>query len=276
MAHAADRFAHGLLFRVSKPGLAASFVFGTVHVADPRVLDLARPVRQALRRTHFLATELGTDIVVLDPSLEDAENLPGGASLAALTGEPTFSELKILLVARGVPDALVDRLKPWAAMLKVSRNGSPTDGPTLDQHLLAVARAERMHIVPLESVEEQIAAFDSIPMDTQVVLLRHAVANRDLLASDGVAIVDAWLRRDLAEIACLSERAVARDVALAAHHRILCRHIIANRTVLMHHRLVLPLRAGSVFVAVGASHLPGEEGLLRMLERDGYTVTRVW
>jgi len=44
----------------------------------------------------------------------------------------------------------------------------------------------------------------------------------------------------------------------------------------MHHRLFLPLRRGQVFVAIGASHLHGDRGLLAMLRRDGYRVTRIW
>jgi uncharacterized protein YbaP (TraB family) len=63
---------------------------------------------------------------------------------------------------------------------------------------------------------------------------------------------------------------------LAPHYRELTRHIIHNRTVLMHHRLTLPLRGGRIFVAVGAMHLYGSKGLLVMLQRDGYRVTRIW
>lgn len=274
-SHAADRFSEGLLFRVSKPGLPASFVFGTVHLADPRVLDLAAPVRGAFASARAYAAELGADTLV-DPRLEDAELLPAGTSLASMVGEPGFNDLATRLVAQGVPEATVDRLKPWVAMLSVSRRAGPTDVTTLDTHLLGLARARRMRIVSLEWVDEQIAAFDGIPMDTQVALLRHAVANRDALDAGGEAALDAWLRRDLSAIARLSDEAGRRYPAMARHYRILAQHIITNRTVLMHHRLVLPLREGRLFIAVGASHLPGEKGLLRMLERDGYSVTRVW
>lgn len=275
-ARATDRFEKGLLYRISKPGVPASYVFGTIHVADPRAVDLAAPVRKALDSTRVFAPELGTLTAAVGPEIEDAEWLPRGASLAALVGEPTFGELKAQLAAEGVPDASVERLKPWAALLKMSRSGAPAPGVSLDQKLLQMAHARRMHVVPLESIEEQIAAFDSIPMDTQVALLRHVVANRDSLAADGAATVEAWLRRDLAEIARIGERPGARDAAIAPHYRMLWRHIVANRTALLHHRLALSLRAGRVFVAVGASHLAGDAGLLHLLAEDGYTVTRVW
>ena len=46
------RFTKGLLWRVSKEGTAPSYVFGTIHVPDPRVLDLPDPVSMALARSR--------------------------------------------------------------------------------------------------------------------------------------------------------------------------------------------------------------------------------
>jgi uncharacterized protein YbaP (TraB family) len=60
------------------------------------------------------------------------------------------------------------------------------------------------------------------------------------------------------------------------HYAALRRHIIEGRTALIHHRLFMPMRAGGVLVAVGALHLYGDAGLLKMLAEDGYRVTRVW
>ncbi|MCX7890965.1 MAG: TraB/GumN family protein [Burkholderiales bacterium] len=272
---AAEPFSAGLLFRVAKPGVPPSFVFGTVHVADPRVLELAPPVAQAFRASRAFAAELALDALI-DPRLADAEALPAGGSLATLVGEPAFGRIAAQLVAQGVPAAAVDRMKPWAALVRVSRVDVPPDAATLDQKLLAMARARRLPVVPLEWADEQIAAFDTVPVETQVALLRHAVIDRDALGATSQATVEAWLRRDLAAIARAGERIGARYPHVARHYRVLEKHIVANRTLLMHHRLILPLREGGLFVAVGASHLPGDKGLLRLLAKDGYTVTREW
>lgn len=275
VAFAADPFAAGLLFRVSKPGVPPSFVFGTVHVADPRVLELAPPVMSAFQTARAYAAEVALDALV-DPRLVEAESLPAGASLAALVGERTFARIAAELAAQGMPADAVERMKPWAALLRVARTEAPPGTTTLDQKLLAMARARRLRVVPLEWVDEQIAAFDAVPLETQLALLRHAITDRVALGESARATVAAWLRRDLAAIARAGDALGARHPHVARHYRVLETHIVTNRTVLMHHRLLLPLREGGLFVAVGASHLPGEKGLLRLLAKDGYAVTREW
>src|SRR5262249_1656825 len=84
---------------------------------------------------------------------------------------------------------------------------------------------------------------------------------------------DAWLRGDLAGLARIGDRMGERFPGMGSHYRELTKHIVHNRTILMHHRLALPLRGGRVFVAVGAMHLYGSRGLLALLQRDGYRVS---
>ena len=84
------------------------------------------------------------------------------------------------------------------------------------------------------------------------------------------------LRRDVAAIVRIGEGIEREFPELARHHRDLVKHIIHDRTAVMHYRLFVPLRAGGVFVAMGASHLSGPRGLLALLRQDGYRVTRIW
>ncbi len=57
----AQKFSRGLLWRVSQPGVAPSYVFGTIHLADPRVLELPEPVTRALARSkhYYMESYLG-------------------------------------------------------------------------------------------------------------------------------------------------------------------------------------------------------------------------
>jgi len=63
---------------------------------------------------------------------------------------------------------------------------------------------------------------------------------------------------------------------VADHYRVLFRHVVRNRSIVMAHRLFMPLREGRAFIAIGANHLYGEEGVLRLIEKQGYRVERAY
>ena len=86
---AAQRFDHGLLWRVEGGGAPASHVFGTVHVADPRVTQLPQPVARALAEARSLTVEVGLDpssfLALANRMLYlDGRDLPGAVGRGAL------------------------------------------------------------------------------------------------------------------------------------------------------------------------------------------------
>jgi uncharacterized protein len=272
-AHTPPPFVQGLLWRIAKAGVPDSFAFGTIHVADPRV-TIAKPVGDALARSHTLALESGGEVA--NAEVFELEQFQDGRRLQPLIGEDAFKRVRIELTAQDVPERVIERMKPWAAMIKVARAKPRTSEASLDQQLLAAARARGLKLMALEWLEEQIAAFDAVPVDTQVALLKHALADQAALEAGLDGTIDAWLRGDLARLAKLSAGSHDRFSEMGRHYVQLTKHIIHDRNVLMHHRLVMPLRAGRVFVAVGALHLHGEKGLLALIARDGYRVTRLY
>ncbi len=268
-------FNAGLLWRVSKAGVGDSYDFGTIHLADPRVNGIPKPVAAALAQSRTLALELVPGAVV-DGRVFDLELLEDGRTLESLIGREAFARVREQLGAQAIPERVIGQLKPWAVFVKLGRTPAPDAGDSLDQRLLAAARARRMQVAPLELPDEQIASFDAVPLDSQVALLRHALDHGDALDAAIEPTVDAWLRRDLAGLARVGDRMGKQFPGMGRHYREFTKHIIHNRTILMHHRLTLPLRGGRVLVAVGAMHLYGTQGLLAMLQRDGYVVTRIW
>ena len=274
-AEAKARFSRGLLWRVSKPGVAASHVFGTIHIADPRVLLIPDPVLQALARATSYAME-----IQFDPAVEarffEAAQFEDGRRLEPMIGTEAYAQVLTNLRLREVPEEVVARIKPWAALVNLIVTSEDYDRFTLDQKLYAMAQVRRLPTFGLEGIEEQIAVFDGIPLDTQVALLKHGLAEREHFVGLIEPTIQAWLKRDLALLDAVHERTITRFPQMAEHYRALTRHIVENRSVVMAHRLVTPLARGRVFVAIGADHLYGEKGVLRLLQKQGYRVTRVY
>jgi uncharacterized protein len=272
LAHTPPPFVEGLLWRIAKRGVPDSYAFGTIHIADPRV-GITKPVADALVRSRTLALELIDGVV--DDRVFDLEQLPEGRRLQPLIGDADYARVRVELAAQDVPERVIERMKPWAAMMKVGRAPVRNGETSLDQQLLSAARARGLKIVPLELVDEQIAAFDAVPLETQVALLKHVLADRPALETGIEPTIRAWLRGDLARLARLEAGSHDQFSDMYRHYKLLTKHIIHDRNIVMHHRLFMPLRSGRVFVAVGALHLHGEKGLLALIARDGYRITRL-
>jgi uncharacterized protein YbaP (TraB family) len=206
----------------------------------------------------------------------DASQFDDGRRLAPLLGDEAYARLRDVLGPSAPPEEVLAKTKPWAALLRIDAARAASDRPTLDRRLYLAARARRMTILGLEDIDEQVAAFDGIPLSTQVAVLKHALAHLPELEAQTEPAIRAWLDRDLGGLVGINASIVGADAELARHYAVLTRQLIENRSVLMAHRLFLPLARGSVFVAVGALHLYGPRGLLALLRAQGYRVHRVY
>lgn len=262
----------GLLWRVQHPEGAVSHLFGTIHSEDSRVLKLPSEVRDAMESARSLTLE-----AVLDQSamleMSRAMFLPQDYSLRNLLGPDLFGEVETLLRDYGIPAHLVDSMKPWAIVLTLSSPRAER-GTFLDMELYKQARERGKPVHGLESIEEQIAYFDDMPLDDQIRLLEDSVEHYDRLSEMHEALIGAWLERDLGRLEQLNDFYLSQSEPEVSE--LFNRRFIVDRNRLMVERMEAQLEQGEAFIAVGVLHLPGEKGLLRLLEERGYEVDAVY
>jgi uncharacterized protein YbaP (TraB family) len=275
-AHArVQRFTRGLLWRVEKSGIAASHVFGTIHVPDPRLAELPAVVRSRFAAARSLMLEFVPDPYSRERFLEAAVFLDR-QTLAEKIGAADFERAVEHLAPIGLSREVVNKLKPWGVLLNLRNPRRAEQGAPLDTQLLELARARRLPLHQIEGVEEQIFTFDEFPMESQVALLKHTLAHRDELLELAERTLEAYLERDLAAIWRLREQFIARHPDIAAHQAVMTKRVVHDRSVVMAFRMQRELRRGGAFVALGALHLYGEKGVLALLEADGYRAEMVF
>jgi uncharacterized protein YbaP (TraB family) len=271
---AGERFSRGLLWRVARKGVEASHVFGTIHVPDARLAELPEVVRKRFDASRSLMLEFVADGYARERFLEAAMFLDR-QTLDEKIGEQDFERAVEHLGHGGIPREVVRKLKPWAVLLNLRNPQQAARGVPLDAQLLERARARRMPLSQIEGVEEQIFTFDEFPMDSQVALLKHSLAHEPELVALGERTLAAYLVGDLAGIWRLREQFAQRYPEIAAHQAVMNKRVVHDRNVVMAFRMQRELRRGNAFVALGALHLYGEQGVLARLEADGYRAARV-
>jgi uncharacterized protein YbaP (TraB family) len=269
-AAAGQDFDHGLLWRIERAGVASSYLFGTMHSDHPAVVVLPEPVQHALRSADAVTLEVNLDTEAL-LTLSRALLIQDGSTLKGLLGEALFDRAVAAMAGHGINAAMVLRMKPWAVAVNLL-TPPRRDGLVLDQVLYRRALAEQKPVDGLESVDEQVALFDSMSLDDQIALLQETLDYLPEIEQMLVDLRQAWLRRDLARLVAISEATPSgATTRFAADFN---QRVIVERNHRMFERMQPRLRKGGYFIAVGALHLPGKDGLLKLLSGRGYRLTR--
>jgi len=263
---------HGLLWEVSGEGVESAYLFGTIHTEDPDVLQLARPVQQAFAASQAVVLEMLLDVDAMMYS-STAMLMMDGRSLSDIVGQPLFGQISRAMQSRGIPEAVLNRMQPWAAAVTLSMP-APETGEVLDAMLYQNALQQGKDVYGLETVQEQLHVFESMSEADQIVLLKDAVENFSDIDAMHAELLAAYKQRDLNGLMAISEASMQQgDQRLADEFQ---QHLVVDRNHRMAERMRQYLQQGKAFIAVGALHLPGEEGLLNLLEQQGYTVRRMY
>lgn len=261
-----------LLWRVETAQGAVSFLFGTIHSEDPRVLALPDPVTQAFASAHTLVLE--TDLGKAQAAaMGQAMLLPAEKNLRSLIGEELYRQSVSAMAQRGYTETVVNRLWPWALVLTLNMPQAKT-GLFLDYVLYLRAVEQGMAVRGLEQMAEQLGVFTSLTLEEQISLLRDTLQEQAKFPQLFEQLLQAYLDRDLSMLASLSEQS-ARGSDDELQQRFIGA-LLDERNQLMARRLLPMLEKGGVFVAIGALHLPGDNGLLALLRQHGLQITPVY
>ena len=114
-----------------------------------------------------------------------------------------------------------------------------------------------------------------MPLEAQVELLKFTVASYQQMHSIIDDMLDAYLKQDLKAMYTISTRFIPDKPENKQWRDIYLKHVIEIRNIVMEHYMRAPMRMKDTFIAVGAVHLYGDKGVLALMEKDGYTVSRV-
>ncbi len=272
----------GLLWRVARDG-HVSYLFGTMHLTDPRVLDLPPAAAEALAGARTLAIET-TD--VLEPSNvsatllahPDLTLLADGTTLASLLPAADNEAVDAALAARGIAPERVAKMKPWvvSAMLSLPacELARQAEGaPVLDVALAKQARAAGKSVVGLETALSQFQAMASLPMSLHIAALVETARLGPRVDDLVETMIGVYQSGDTGAFLPLFRSAIAEDSGTATGFAAFQAALITGRNQGMADRAIPLLNQGGAFIAVGALHLPGEDGLVARLRKAGYAVT---
>ncbi len=266
-----------------------SYLYGTIHVPDERVLALPDSVEEALEAATALYTELPMDMKT-QMEMVGKLQLGEGQTLKDVLPPELYKRTEKFITALGFPMMGFNGFKIWAVQMTLSQleqikkamedgGGGAAGVQALDAVLYARAQGEGKEVGGLETIDEQVGIFDSASQEDQILALETTLDQLEA-GEEGEdpleELIQVYLAGELdALVAMLEADELGSDDPKMVEFR---EALITKRNILMAERMAEHMAANpetAYFFAVGCLHYPGEEGILALLREAGYTVTRV-
>ncbi len=260
----------GLLWCVRQNGKDIAYLYGTIHVSDPVITLLPEVVSLSLASSKHFAMEAVPDAgAMLDFS--KMMFFSGEERLSDFVDETIMERTRNILSQYMLSGDSIDMMKPWSAFLTM--NYPPDSGLPLDLVLLSVATEQGSQLYGLETLQEQGEIFDKLPLEQQARLLIDSVCHYNVIEKDFGVMKALYLERNLSG---LYNHVYSYSTMGKPLYKKLMNRLIFQRNEKMVQRMKPLLEKIDAFIAVGAMHLPGEKGVLALLEKQGYEVTAIY
>lgn len=287
-AGAAMPYAEGLLWRATRGAEEVLFV-GTIHLDHPRLAEVMARVRPLLTEVEGVLLEATREEVARIQALpvEDPERLfvLDGPTLVERLSPGDWEAVTAAAGSLGIPDVMVAQFRPFWLLLTLSMPPCAMEAilagrPGLDQRIEAEAEERGLPVAALESYETAIEVFEGIPEEDALALAVSTALVPELAERSTAALLDLYFAGRTGEAIALMEVTTDRLPDLSDAQRAVQLDWIEQVLLRDRNRAWIPVieeaaADGPVLVAVGAAHLPGEDGVLALLAREGWTVERI-
>lgn len=259
------------LWEIADPrGQPAGWLFGTVHVLPEGIAWRSPPIDQALTRARVLVVEVGNieDTAAIAKTFRAMASDESPRPLAARLDSDLRQELDVLLERQPGLAPRLDGLETWAVALTVARLAAPTRATeSVDADLVRGFRPRPVR--ELEGARAQLEVFDALPEREQRDLLAAVIADGKRGDTYANQTIEGWRSGDLAALERETRRGMLADPELREALLVRRNRNWAEAVALMLERGERP------FVAVGAAHLLGADGLVALLQLRGYSLRRL-
>ncbi len=251
------------------------YLLGSIHVGDNSMYPLPPNVEAAFAASKVLAVEI--NIKSVDQSrifklVQDYGMYAGDETLATHISQETSAALDDFCSKNNVPRMVLDKMKPWVAAITVITFGFKAAGedPNLgiDMHFLNEVK-EPQRIEELETADFQMSILSSATEQEQLEMLNASLKQADKAKGMIQKLEQAYVAGDAESL----EKLVREE---ESGPKSLMKKLLDDRNVTMTQRVEQYLKGKDPsFVVVGAGHIIGEKGIVKLLQDKGYHVERV-
>ncbi len=259
-----------LLWKISGNGLKHdSYLFGTIHITCDANLD--ENTIKALGVTEQLYLELDMDDKSLQMQMMKYMMMKDGAKLSTLLNAKDFKIVDDFLKKNiNMSAKMFDSFKPFVITTMLYPKMINCSVQSIENELIKVSKEQNEEVFGLESVEEQMNVFDNISYQIQAEeLLKMAKNNLSKDKEEFKRMISIYENKDIEAMQQIMDES---DNKITSDNK---KILIYDRNNKWIPTIIKIINEKPTFIAVGAGHLAGNEGIIKLLRRNGYQVEAV-
>jgi len=260
---------NSLLWEISGKNLKTpSYLYGTIHIIPKKDFILTDLLKNRFVQTEQLALEIDMDNIFSIFGALGEMFMDDGVTLKDLLTEEEYTQLGEHFDQKGIGSLEnMDNMKPilLSAMMEEGTAGEKEDMTSYEMELMQMAKQRRMPVKGLETAKFQMSVLDSIPYEEQAKMLVKSMDDEQEGEAGFGDMVEMYKNQDLAAL----HRAVAAESEGVKNFDHALLYIRNHNWIPVMEKMAM---AKPTFFAVGAAHLPGENGVIELLRKAGYQV----
>lgn len=262
-----------VFWEISGNGLTEpSYLFGTFHLLGNSYVDSLTEVMEKFNRCKSFVGELKIDSTIM-PKMGAAAVLQGTTLDQILTKDDYAITQQYMKELSGYDLSMFNNVNPMTistlliafAQQQVSPPNPTNPELIMDDYFQHLSKQSGKKIIGLETIDDQInALFLQFSYERQAELLMEQVKQKDKIFEDIQQMTNSYKQQDFKTIMSLMYDGSFTKTEAAV--------ILDNRNLNWMKELPTIIHQSSAFIAVGALHLSGKNGLVQLLRNAGYTV----
>ena len=262
---------NSLLWEVSgKKVKSPSYIFGTMHLIPNADFLFPETLKKKVKAADVLVMEIGglseqmkaMQLMMLDSgTMFDYFSKEQLDSIFSYTEENLgFNEAQIRMT--------FGKMKPFILMQLFTQDAFGENPESYEMTLEKIAKKNEIEVLGLETIEEQMGFIDNLSPSDQVNMIMETLRSEDNGMKETRELIDVYLSQDIEKIHTFT---VSSDASSPEFEE----DFLNKRNVNWIAPIKKIIKKNKAFIAVGAAHLGGPNGVIALLKKEGYTLTPI-
>lgn len=261
---------NSLLWKIEGENCKPAYVFGTMHMIEKEYFHLSESLTEKIKTSEAIIMEVGgmpNPLEAMNMMMLDSGSVHDYFTKEQMSVLLEFMDKKLNTDPETF-HSVYGAMKPFFILQAISQGFFSADAVSYDLTIMGLANENKIPLVGLETLEEQLGFFDAIPPSEMASLIMQSVENFDDEKKETQKLMKIYADQNVSKMIPMMKK---QSPEFMAYEDI----FLTNRNKNWIPKLKEEFAMRRCFVAVGAAHLFGENGILKLLEKEGYTVTAV-